>query len=86
MSVQQLHRSASAKASERTDAERSLEDATVVLQQRRAARRRAAESMKRRRAQDDIVDVADAAMAYQAALEQVHAFEDRLRRMQRPGP
>ncbi len=79
MSVEQ--RVPSATAFERAATARSLLEATSILRERGAALRRAGEWMKLGPEQGDIVEVADAAMAYQAALERVHVFEDRLRHL-----
>ncbi len=79
MSVEQ--RVSSATARERAAVERRLREATSTLRERRAALGRAGECMKQGPEQGDIVEVADAAMAYQAALDTFHLFEDRLRRL-----
>jgi hypothetical protein len=72
------------RLAQRARVERGLTDATTTLHERRAALRRAGECMRLRPEQGDIVEVADAAMAYQAALDRVRFFQDELRRLNPP--
>ncbi len=79
MSVE--HSVSGARLRQRMRAERGLREAAKTLQERRAELRRAGASMKLQRGQVDIVEVADAAMAYQGALDKVRFYQDELRRL-----
>ena len=72
-------------AAERVVVERALREATATLRKRRAALRRAGEQMKLWPGESDVVNLADAATAYQSALDSVRFVQDQLRRLHARG-
>jgi hypothetical protein len=72
-------------AAERVVVERALREATATLRKRRAALRRAGEQMKLRPGECDVVHLADAATAYQSALDRMRFVQNQLRRLHARG-
>ena len=72
----------SATALERAVAEQRLREATSTLSDRRAALDRAGRWLEFCAEDGDVVEVADAAKGYQAAVDLVRFYEDRIRRLE----